>query len=141
MNRTIELALCAVLAVAASSITVGSDPLPPTTTYRPLPTMPFSEAKAVDEAQKPQVMERQRAMLEARYDLSDDPMEGVIMSGGRKAVQEGVRVRLPDGQTWESLATMSPQEIRENDLLPDGFKPLPHVKQTASGQVFPDFLI
>ncbi len=130
-----------VFAFAASVFAVGSDPLPPSTTYRPLPTMPFSEAKAIDEAQKPHVMERQHAMLEARYDLSDRPMEDVLMSGGRKPVQDGVRVILPEGQTWESLAAMSPPEIRENDLLPDGFKPLPHVKQTASGQVFPDFLI
>src|SRR5690606_11755155 len=33
---------------------------------------------------------------------------------------------------------MTAQQIRENDLLPDGLKPLPHVKQTAGGQVFPD---
>src|SRR5690606_38199778 len=30
------------------------------------------------------------------------------------------------------------EEIKERDALPDGFKPLPHVKQTAGGQVFPD---
>lgn len=63
------------------------------------------------------------------------------MSGGRKPVQEGVRVRLPGNQTWDSLAKMPPQEIRENDLLPDGFKPLPHVKQATGGQVFPERVI
>ena len=51
----------------------------------------------MDEAQKPAVMQRQRDLLEARYDLSDRPMPGAMMSGGRKAVQDGVRVKLPDG--------------------------------------------
>src|SRR5690606_30081648 len=107
----------------------------------PMPTMPFSQAKAIDEAQKPQVMERQRAMLENRYDLSDRPIPGVMMSGGQKPVQGGVRVLLPEDQTWESLANMTAQEIRDNNLLPEGFKPLPHVKQTAGGQVFPEVQI
>lgn len=141
MPRTLAAGLCSILAIAASAFAVGSDPLPPTTTYRPLPSMPFSRAKEIDEAQKPQVMERQRTMLEERYDLSDRPMEGVMMSGGRRTVQEGVRVRLPEGETWGSLAGMTAQEICDNDLLPEGFKPLPHVHQSNGGQVFPDFVI
>jgi cytochrome c peroxidase len=74
--------------------------------------------KEIDEAQKPAVMQRQRALLEERYDLSDRPMSGVVMSGGRKSVQDGVRVKLPQGQTWESLAGMSPEDIRNDGLLP-----------------------
>jgi cytochrome c peroxidase len=140
MHRALITGLSAV-ALAASAVALASDPLPTDTTYRPLPTMPFSEAKAIDEAQKPQVMARQRAMLEHRYDLSDRPMPGVMMSGGRKPVQDGVRVRLLGGQTWESLAGMSPAEIREADVLPDGFKPLPHVKQATNGQVYPEVQI
>lgn len=141
MSRTVTVGMCSILALAVSALASGADPLPPGTTFRPLPTMPFSQAKAIDEAQKPQVMDRQRGMLEARYDLADRPMDGVMMSGGRRAVQDGVRVKLPEGQTWDSLAGMTPQEIREGDLLPDGFKPLPHVKQATGGQVFPRFVI
>src|SRR5690606_29222210 len=89
----------------------------------------------------PAVMQRQQQMLAARYDLSDQPMEGVMMSGGRKSVQAGVRVRLPDGMTWEELAELTPEEVRSRDLLPEGFKPLPHVKQATGGQVFPDLQI
>jgi cytochrome c peroxidase len=33
---------------------------------------------------------------------------------------------------------MSPGEIRSQGLLPEGFKPLPHVKQATGGQVFPN---
>lgn len=115
-----------------------ADPLPADTTYRPLPTLPFSSVKANDEAQKPAVMARQRALLAQRYDLADRPIPGVTMSGGRKAVQGGVRVKLPPGVTWDGLAAMSPEEIRRRNLLPEGFKPLPHVKQATGGQVFPN---
>jgi cytochrome c peroxidase len=80
-------------------------------------------------------------LLAERYDLENRPAKGVMMSGGRKAVQQGVRVKLPGGLTWERLAAMSPDEIREKDLFPQGFLPLPHVKQLAGGMIFPTFEI
>ena len=49
-----------------------------------------------------------------------------------------MRVRLPEGQSWDGLARWTPAEIRDDGLLPDGFKPLPHVKQATGGQVFPE---
>ncbi|MDQ4680396.1 hypothetical protein, partial [Stenotrophomonas maltophilia group sp. RNC7] len=52
-----------------------------------------------------------------------------------------VRVRLPEGMTWEKLGQMKPEEIRSKGLLPEGFLPLPHVKQAAGGQVFPQMQI
>jgi cytochrome c peroxidase len=122
-----------VLALAAAA-----DPLPPDTTYRPLPTLPFSAVKQNDEAQKATVRDRQRALLEQRYDLADRPLPGVMMSDGRKAVQQGVRVKLPQGETWQSLTDKEPSEVRDKDLLPKGFMPLPHVKQAIGGQVFPE---
>ncbi|SFL15201.1 cytochrome c peroxidase [Mesorhizobium albiziae] len=65
-------------------------------------------------------------------------MPGLTMSGGRKAVQEGVRVKLPAGETWETLSAKSPKDIRDQSLLPKGFMPLPHVKHATGGQVFPE---
>lgn len=118
--------------------TALADPLPPDTTYRPLPTQPLSEVKRMDEAKKPEVMSRQAALLNQRYDLSNRPMIGVKMSGGRKSVQGGVRVKLPSGMTWERLANLSPEEIKQREALPEGFKPLPHVKHETGGQVFPN---
>ena len=139
MPMKTAIGLATVIAAAlASAFAATSDPLPPDSTYRPLPTQPFSKVKENDEAQKPAVMERQRALLEQRYDLANRPVAGVMMSGGRKAVQQGVRVRLPEGVTWDSLAGKEPNEIREKNLLPKGFIPLPHVKQATGGQVFPD---
>ena len=124
--------------VAFCSIVAFAESLPPDATYRPLPTQPLEVVRAIDEADKPQVMKRQADLLTQRYDLSDRPMPGVMMSGGRKPVQDGVRVRLPADTTWDGLAAMSPGEIRAQGLLPDGFQPLPHVKQATGGQVLPD---
>jgi cytochrome c peroxidase len=115
----------------------NADPLPPDATYRPLPTQPFSEVKASDEAAKPQVLQRQQELLSRRYDLADRPMSGVKMSAGKKPVQAGVRVKLPPGVTWDSLAAMTPAEVKQRNALPEGFLPLPHVKQATGGQVFP----
>jgi cytochrome c peroxidase len=94
--------------------------------------------RAKDEAEKASVIQRQQVLLKQRYDLSDKTIPGVTMSGGNKPVQDGIRVKLPSGiGSWEELAAMSPQEIRRRNLLPEGFKPLPHVKQATGGQVFP----
>ena len=62
----------------------------------------FEKTVARMEAAKPEIMERQMALLDERYDLSDRPAKGVTMSRG-KAVQEGVRVKLPAGvKSWET---------------------------------------
>lgn len=134
-RSTICLAACTAVVIALAA---RADPLPPDTTYRPLPTQPFSDVKRQDEAAKAQVMQRQAALLAGRYDLANRAIPGVAMSGGRKQVQAGVRVKLPAGMTWDKLASLSPEEIRERNLLPEGFKPLPHVKQATGGQVFPN---
>lgn len=97
----------------------------------------FDDVLAEDTAEKEDFMERQRALLEERYDLSDNPSD-VMMSGGRRAVQQGVRVQLPEGVTWQQLSQMSPAEIKEQNLFPMGFRPLPHPKHDAGGQVYPD---
>ena len=67
----------------------------------------FETTMARMKAAKPEVMKRQMDLLAERYDLSDRPGEGVAMSRG-KAVQAGVRVKLPTGMTWDKLSEMSP---------------------------------
>src|SRR5437016_9620130 len=90
-------------------------------TYFPVVEQDFAKVRADDQAAKPTVMQRQRTLLSERYDLANRPAQGVMMSGARKAVQQGVRVKLHGGVTWEQLAAMSADEIREKDLLPRGF--------------------
>src|SRR4051794_21890927 len=65
------IAMAASIGVASLATSIGilaADPLPPDTTYRPLPTLPFSAVKMNDEAQKEKVMQRQFALLSERYD-------------------------------------------------------------------------
>ncbi len=81
---------------------------------------------------KPQVMKRQLDLLAARYDLANKPAKGVTMSRG-KPIQEGVRVKLPAGLTWDKLAAMTPEEIKEKGLWPAGFLPLPHPNHAEGG--------
>jgi cytochrome c peroxidase len=92
-------------------------------------------------AAKAETMKRQMNLLNERYDMSGRPAKGVMMSGGKKAIQEGVRVKLSPGMTWEKLAAISPEEIREKDLWPKGLFPLPHPNHSEGGMVFPKFHI
>jgi len=91
-------------------------------------------------AAKAGIMQKQKALLEDRYDLADKPVQGVAMSRG-KPVQGGVRVRLAGGTDWDQLGKMSPEEIRQKKLFPAGFLPLPHPNHGEGGMVFPRFLI
>lgn len=101
----------------------------------------FEKTVARMKAVKPEVMKRQMELLKERYDLSNRPAEGVMMSGGKKPIQEGVRAKLPPGMTWEKLAMITPEEIRQKDLWPKGFFPLPHPNHAEGGMVFPKFHI
>jgi cytochrome c peroxidase len=91
---------------------------------------------------KPEVMHRQKALLDQRYDLADRPAKTVTQSDRTKPIQEGVRVKLPAGiSSWQALAALSPDEIREKGLFPPGFLPLPHPNHPEGGMVFPQFQI
>ena len=92
------------------------------------------------EKEKPAFATRQQELLAARYDLADRAAAGVTMSRG-KAVQDGVRVKLPASVTWDRLASMTPEAIKAQNLWPAGFLPLPHPHHEAGGMIFPKFLI
>jgi cytochrome c peroxidase len=72
--------------------------------------------------------------------MGDKPAAGATMARG-KAVQEGVRARLKDGVSWQKLASMTPEDIKAQDLWPAGFYPLPHPHHEAGGMIFPQPLI
>jgi len=103
-------------------------------------TEDFNTTMTRMKAAKPEIMQRQKQLLEERYDLNNKPAAGVTMSKG-KAVQEGVRVKLPAEMTWDKLAAMTPDEMREKDLFPKGFLPLPHPNHNEGGMLFPQFVI
>ncbi len=103
-------------------------------------TESFESLSARMIAAKPDLERAHMTVLDERYDLSDRPATGVTMDRG-KPVQEGVRVKLTAGMTWETLAALSPEQIRAQNLFPPGFYPLPHPNHVDGGFVLPHFVI
>ena len=91
-------------------------------------------------SEKPQIAQRHNQLLKSRYDLSDRSAESVKMSKG-KSVQSGIRVRLPEGVSWDQLGGMSPDQIKSRNLWPAGFYPLPHPNHPEGGMLFPKYHI
>lgn len=91
-------------------------------------------------SEKLNLQSRQKSLLEMRYDLSDSPAEGIRMTRG-KSIQGKVRTKLPAEMTWEKLSELSPEEIKQKDLFPLGFLPLPHPNHAEGGMLFPQFEI
>jgi cytochrome c peroxidase len=96
----------------------------------------FQKMLAQDKADKDDVMTRQKKLLEERYDLSAKVDEKVTMSRG-KPIPVGPTAKLPDGMTWDKLAALEPNEVRERGVFPKGFLPLPHPKHAVGGMLFP----
>ena len=144
-KRLLRVLLFLAVAFMVTSVTVFAEDTKDTgkkpSSYAPVNIKEdFASTMARMKAEKTGIMQRQLDLLNERYDLSDRPAQGVVMSRG-KAVQEGVRIKLPNGITWEKLAAMSPEEIREKDLLPSGFFPLPFPNHPEGGMLFPKFQI
>jgi cytochrome c peroxidase len=96
----------------------------------------FAEMMAKDKEAKPAIMARQKALLEERYDLNPHPHESIKMTRG-KPIPVGPTAKLSDGMTFEKLAEMSSDDIRDKGLFPKGYLPLPHPNHAAGGMVFP----
>jgi cytochrome c peroxidase len=138
-------ALVVTISVAALSGAPGMGYAQPAatkaTSYSPVDIKEtFASIMARMSTAKSTVMKRQLDLLAERYDLSDRPARGATMSRG-KAVQEGARAKLAAGMTWDRLGAMEPEEIREKDLFPAGFFPLPHPNHAEGGMTFPKFHI
>lgn len=142
LRRTSCMSAVLIVSFLATSVVFGQqatdDSSLPDQTFMPVVVdESFDEIMHRDASQKDDVMQQQQELLRSRYDLSDNASD-TMMSGNRKAVQQGVRVRLPDGVSWSALADMRPTDIKEKDLFPMGFRPLPHTKHAVGGQVFPN---
>jgi cytochrome c peroxidase len=136
---------CMLLTVAAALASLNSpqaqEPLRGATSYMPVDIKePFPSIMARMKAAQPAIQQRQADLLADRYDLSNRAATGVTMSRS-KPVQEGVRIKLPAGTSWDQLAGMNPAEIRDRNLFPKGFYPLPHPNHPEGGMLFPKFQI
>lgn len=108
----------------------------PLNAKRPMQT--FEEIMKADIDARPKVMSTQRQLLNQRYNLTPrlDPV--AKMSRG-KPLPVGPTARLAGGASWEQLAQMRPQDIRDRGVFP--YPSLPHPKQATGGQVFPQVQI
>jgi len=144
MNWKINMKIKIIFALALifpASVFFSLGAEPPKSSFAPVVAKePFAETMARMKAEKLAIMKKQMDLLTQRYDLRDDPAPGATMSAG-KPIQQGVRAKLKNGMTWEKLASMSPQEILEKDVFPDGFLDLPHPNHPEGGMVFPKFHI
>jgi cytochrome c peroxidase len=119
------LGLTAALPVRAADEKDGK-PKPPT----------FDEVVAKMKADKDGIAEKHQSLLKDRYDLSDSAGGDAKMSRG-KPVQSGVRVKPPKGASWDQLSKLTPAEIKEQEVWPAGFLPLPHPNHPEGGMLFP----
>ena len=117
----------------------GVAPSPVPTSFMPVvPQEDFKTTVTRMKSEKPAIEKAHQDLLTLRYDLRDEPAPGVTMSR-KKPVQQGVRVRLQKGVAWEELGEMAPEQIREKDVWPAGFFPLPHPNHPEGGMLFPKF--
>ncbi len=129
------------LAISGIPVTMADDDAEAPSSYMPVVIKEhFATTMARMKADKPGLMDKQMVLMAQRYDLANHPAKNVTMTGG-KPIQEGVRVKLNNGITWDKLSAMTPEEIQTKNLYPAGFLPLPHAHQSEGGMVFPKFEI
>jgi cytochrome c peroxidase len=132
--------LSSLLLTNARSKAVAADDKVPSSYMPVVETETFDAVRKRMEGAKAGIEKRQDDLLHERYDLSDKPAKGVTMFRG-KAVQEGPRAKLASGVTWDSLASMTPDDVKSKKAFPKGYLPLPHPNHPEGGMVFPKFHI
>jgi cytochrome c peroxidase len=138
-GRTVKLMLIAFL-VAAGLFTVSAQQQRPSS-YAPVDIKePFATTLARMKAAKAEVMKRQMDLLNERYDLSRRVSNEVKMFRG-KPIPVGPAAKLAAGTTWERLAEMTPEDIKERGVFPKGYLPLPHPNHPEGGMIFPKMMI
>ena len=141
-TRVIDAGILSALALACG-MAFSQDKAPPRAAAHVDPAPVLEGLPAVIarmQAEQPAIQQRHLELLQARYDLGDHAAPDVTMARD-KPVQAGVRVRLPANLTWERLAGMTPEQIREQGVFPAGFLPLPHPNHPEGGMLFPKFHI
>lgn len=102
----------------------------------PILPMRFEQWLAFHRKQKPKLMSDVRDYMDSRFDFTGEAIAGAKMSGG-KPVMKGPVARLEGGVgSFAALASMEPEEIREEGLFP--YAPLAHPLQSTAHMVFPD---
>jgi len=125
------------LAAGAATVVVAAQQGKIVSSYGPTnQDVTFDQIKAERMAVKAGRAKEHMALLNSRYDLSKKSVAGLVMSGG-KPVPVGPTARL-QGVTWEQLAKMTPEQIKEKGFFP--YKPLPFADQAEGGMLFPEMI-
>ena len=102
------------------------------------PNIDPSEIVKKESANKLNVMNAHRQVLERRYNLQPKTDTAVKMARG-KLVPIGPTARLPQGMSWDQISALSAADIKQRDIFP--YRSLPHPLQANGGQVFPKMQI
>ena len=141
LARHFAVAILACAGGGLGAAAPSSLPAAPASSYQPVAlNEPFAAVVQRMAAAKSALGQAQADLLAARYDLADRPADGATMTRG-KPVQQGARARLKPGVTWDTLAALTPAEVRDQDLFPAGFRPLPHPHHPEGGMLFPSFVL
>jgi len=101
-------------------------------------TETFDEIMEKDLAARPGQEKRHIELLNERYDLKKNVTTDVTMSGG-KPLPVGPTAKLKNDLSWDGMADMSPEEIKEKGVFP--YLPLPHPVHEVGGMVFPKMVL
>lgn len=97
-------------------------------------TESFDAVRARDVANRAKVKAAAQKVLTDRYDLTPKLDPSATMTSG-KPLPVGPTARLKGGVSWDSLGSMSPDEIRDRNVFP--YMPLPHPNHDVGGMIFP----
>lgn len=99
--------------------------------------MSWDEWVSMHKFQKPKLMADRTEYMNSRYNFSGEVIPNAFMTGMRKPIMKGPISKLPVGVTsFEELALLSPNEIKEKDLFP--YTPLSHPLHSTAHMVFPE---
>ncbi len=119
------------------SYAFAQQPVKRASSYMPVDKVDSFQAVMTQmEAAKANIAKMHQDLLVKRYDLADHAAEKFTMSRG-KPLQSGTRIKLPQSITWDKLNAFSPKQIRDQDVFPIGFLPLPHPNHREGGMLFP----
>jgi len=102
------------------------------------PFAKFEDIMKKESSSKTAVMNAQMGLLQSRYNLVPKLDPEARMSRG-KPLPLRPTAKLAQNMTWDQLAQLRPEDIRQRNLFP--YLSLPHPLQANGGQVFPKMQI
>jgi len=133
-NKALLLVVSLILTVVFFSAQILQKPIQKHgSSYVSVVEEPLETVMAKDKAAKADIMKRQRQLLNERYDTTKRVSKDFFMSRG-KPIPVGPTAKLK-GVTWEQLAAMTPDEIKEKNIFP--YLPLSHPNHPVGGMIFP----